>query len=99
MKGNRPVARLKPRGFRLFGREVQDYAQTATMAALLHLLLGFTATSRVMLVEAAHTLGNLGLGGAIKMTTHATVAMTALEGGIEAAIDAEPGEGELLRSS
>lgn len=58
MKGDLPIARLKPRGFRLFGREVQEYAQTATLAVLHHLFHGFTCRSRVMLVQTAHALGS-----------------------------------------
>jgi hypothetical protein len=85
MKGGFPVSRLKPRGFRLFGREVQDYSQTATMAVFLHLLHGFTDTGQVVLVEAAHSVGLAGTLGFIKMTNHPQVAMTALEAGIEEA--------------
>lgn len=91
MKGPVPVAKLKPRGFRLFGREVQDYSQTATMAVLLHLLAGFSRVGRVMLVEAARSLGNLGRIGAFGMTNHVYAAQSALEGAVEAA-DAESDE-------
>jgi hypothetical protein len=86
MKRGLPVARLKFRGFRRFGDPgVQDCAQTATMAVLHDLVLGFSPIGRVVLVEAAHALGNLGLTGAIKMTTHPRVAMAALDQAIEAA--------------
>jgi hypothetical protein len=85
MKGGLPVSRLKPRGFRLFGREVQDYSQTATMAVLHHLLLGFTSAGQVVLVEAAHSLALAGTLGVIKMTNHNKIAMEALESGIEEA--------------
>ena len=90
MRGPLPVARLKPRGFRLFGREVQEYVQTATMALFLHLLLGFTGR-RGLLVETAHNLGLVGQLGQIKMTTHPQAAAYALDQAAEAA-DAELSE-------
>ena len=94
MKGDLPVARWKPRGFRLFGREVQDYSRTAIMAVLLHLTgeLGFDA--RVMLAETANTLGRLGLLGAIKMRNHASVAMMAVNQAGEASWAAEASEAD-----
>jgi hypothetical protein len=92
MKGGLPVARLKFRGFGLFGDGgVHNCAQTATMAVLFHLLLGFSSDGCVILVEAAHALGKLGLSGAIGMTTHSHAAMAALEQAIEVA---ELGEAE-----
>ena len=64
MKGPVPFARMKTRGFRMFGRaancEVQECSQTATMAVLLDMLAGSAEAERVMFVEAAHVLGNLG---------------------------------------
>jgi len=51
MKGGLPVARWKPRGFRLFGREVQDYSQTAITAVLLHVIGGLSSNGRAMLGE------------------------------------------------
>jgi hypothetical protein len=98
MRGPLPVAKLKPRGFRLFGREVQDYVQTATMAVFLHLLLGFTQGGRVVLVETAHNLGFLGQLGEIKMTTHAHAAGHALDQAAETA-DAESNERDDASSS
>jgi hypothetical protein len=92
VKGGLSVTKTKSHGFGLFGRDVQDCAQTATMALLLHLLLGFPSSSRMMLVEAARTLGNLGLAGAIGMTTHPHAAETALDRGVEAAEAAASGE-------
>ena len=88
MKGSISVAKLKPRGFRLFGREVQGYSQTATMAVLLYLLAGTPHGRHVMLVEAAHTVGTLGEIGAFGLTTHANGAQAALDAAAEAA-DAE----------
>jgi hypothetical protein len=73
---------MKSRGFALLGRDVQDYAQTAALAVF-HLLAGFSSQGRVMLVEAARALGNLGLTGAVGMTTHPRAAMTALEAGVD----------------
>jgi hypothetical protein len=92
MNGPLPVARWKPRGFRLFGREVQTYSQTAVMAAFLHLLLGLGRPGRNMLVETAHSLGRLGLIGAIGMTSHSRAAVAALEQGAEAAGAAGPSD-------
>jgi hypothetical protein len=83
-EANLPVSRMKSRGFGWFGREVQDYAQAAALAIFFHLLAGFTSEGQVMLVEAARTLGNLGLAGGIGMTTHSHAAWTALEAGVEA---------------
>jgi hypothetical protein len=85
MKGDLPVSRWKPRGFRLFGRDALDYSQTATKAMFLDLLLGLSPVGKVMLVEAAHSLGLAGTLGVIKMTNHPQVAMTALDAGIEEA--------------
>jgi hypothetical protein len=85
MKGGLPVARLKPRGFRLFGGEVQEYSQTATMAVLHHLLLGFTSAGQVVLVEAARYLALAGTLGGIKMTNHSKIAWEALESGLKEA--------------
>jgi hypothetical protein len=84
MKGAMPSARMKTHGFGLFGSSVQDYAQEAVQAVMLYLLLGFSPYARAMIVQAAHTLGNLGLAGAVRMTTHPQAAMTALEAGVEA---------------
>jgi hypothetical protein len=85
-EGRLPVARMKSRGFGWFGSDVpvQDYAQAAALALFIHLLAGFSSDGRVMLVEAARTLGNLGLAGAIRVTTHSHAAWTALEAGVEA---------------
>lgn len=93
MKGDLPVARLKPRGFRLFGREVQDYSETATMAVLLHLSGGLSFHGRVILARVARTIGHLGLAGAIGMLNHGSVAMAAVDQAIEA-LDTEPDEGD-----
>lgn len=90
VKGDLPIARLKPRGFRLFGREVQTYSQTATLVVLHNLFHGFTRGSRVMLVHTAHALGGLGQLGAIGMMNHAHAANTALDRGVEAAEAAAP---------
>ena len=80
-EGHLPVSKMKTRGFGWFGREVQDYAQIAALAVFIHLLSGFSPDGRVMLVEAAQTLGTLGLAGAIGMTTHPHAAWAALEAG------------------
>lgn len=90
MKGSLPIARWKPRGFRLFGREVQDYSRTATMAIVLHALGGLSSQGRVILVETVNTLGRLGLAGAIRMTNHGDVAMMAVDQAVDAV---SPGEG------
>jgi hypothetical protein len=92
MKGGLPITRLKFRGFGLLGNgHVQDCAQIATNAVLLHLLAGLTPNGRAVLVETAHALGKLGLSGAITMTTHPQAAMAALDQAVEA-LDNEPGE-------
>jgi hypothetical protein len=83
MKGDLPIARWKPRGFRLFGREVQDYSQTATMAVLLHVIGGLSPDGRAILAETARTLGRLGITGAIRMRNHGSVAMLAVEQAVE----------------
>jgi hypothetical protein len=88
MKGDRPVAKWKPRGFRLFDREVEDYSQTAIMAVLLDLHLGLSPKGQRILAEAANTLGNLGLIGAIRMRNHASVAMWALDQAVDAETEA-----------
>ena len=83
-----PVGRMKTHGFGLFGnRDVQDSAQTATMAVMLDLLLGFSSAGRALLVETAHAVGNLGLSGAIKLTNHSRLASAAVERGFEALDD------------
>jgi hypothetical protein len=83
MKGGLPVARWKPHGFRLFGREVQDYSKTATMAILLHVIGGLSPGGRAILAETARTLGNLGLTGAIGMLNHGSVAMMAVDQAVD----------------
>jgi hypothetical protein len=84
LSGAVPSGRMKTRGFGLFGSEVQDYAQTAVLAVLLHLLHDFTADGRIMLVGAANSLGRLGLAGAVGLRTHPHAAETALEAGDDA---------------
>jgi hypothetical protein len=84
MKGDLPVARWKPRGFRLFGCEVQDYSRTAIMAVPLYLTSGLSFKGRGILAETAGTLGRLGLQGVIKMRNHASVAMMALDQAVDA---------------
>ena len=68
-----------------FGREVQDYSQTGTMAFFLNVLAGVSENSRFILVEAAHRLGLLGQLGAIKMRNHPSVAAHVLDEATEAA--------------
>jgi hypothetical protein len=83
-EANLPVSRMKTRGFGWFDREVQDCAQAAALAMFYHLLAGFSSDGQVMLVEAARTLGDLGLAGAIRMTNHSHAAWAALEAGVDA---------------
>lgn len=97
MKGDLPVARWKPRGFRLFGREVQDYSQTATMAVLLHVIGGLSSNGRAILAETARTLGRLGLAGAIGMLNHGSVAMTAVDQAVDEAV--QPSETEPAKAT
>jgi hypothetical protein len=99
MKGDLPVARWKPRGFRLFGREVQDYSQTATMAVLLHVIGGLSSNGRAILADTARTLGRLGLTGAIGMLNHGSVAMTAVEQAVEAETKRNEGDEKIPSSS
>lgn len=99
MKGDLPVARWKPRGFRLFGREVQDYSQTATMAVLLHVIGGLSSNGRAILADTARTLGRLGLTGAIGMLNHGSVAMTAVEQAVEAETERNEGDEKIPSSS
>jgi hypothetical protein len=99
MKGDLPVARWKPRGFRLFGREVQDYSQTATMAVLLHVIGGLSSNGRAILAETARTLGRLGLTGGIGMLNHGSVAMTAVEQAVEAETERNEGDEKIPSSS
>ena len=85
-EGGTPRSRMKSRGFGWFGggAQVQDHAQAAVVALFLHLLGGFGPDGRVVLVEAARTLGSLGLAGAVGLSTHPHAAWTALEAGVEA---------------
>ena len=98
MSGNLPVGRFKPRGFRLFGREVQDYSETAAMALLLHVIGRLNSDGRAMLTETVRTLGRLGLMGEIKMRNHPDVAMTAMEEAIAAHSEGRGGDDEIPSS-
>jgi hypothetical protein len=93
MKGGLPVARWKPRGFRLFGSEVQDYSRTAAMALLLYTISGLSPSGRSLLARTAHTLGNLGLVGAIGLRNHPSVAMMAVHRALDDSVE-EPSEGD-----
>ena len=99
MSGNLPVGRWKPRGFPLFGREVQDYSQTATMALLLHVIGRLNSDGRAMLVKAVHSLALFGHLGQIKMRNHPTFAMMAMEGAIEDHTEGRGGDEETPSSS
>jgi hypothetical protein len=92
MKGDLPVARWKPRGFRLFSRDVQDYSLTATMAALLHVIGGLSPDGREILAETARTLGRLGLTDAIGMLNHGSVAMMAVDEAVDAVTERNAGD-------
>lgn len=85
LNGPLPVSRWKPRGFRLFSKDVQFYSGTAIEALFWHLLAGFTSQGRLMLVETARTLADLHQAGATGMTSHPRAAAAALDRGVETA--------------
>ena len=89
--GRAPIARWKPRGFRLFGQsaQLQDSSQAATMVLLLHVMGGLSPEGRAILAGAALFLGHIGSIGEIGLRNHGFIAATAVDQATEAVANAE----------
>jgi hypothetical protein len=78
-----PLVNLKPRGFGMMGRGVGFYAPTATIALLFSCLKGMSEEGRFVLIETAHNVGQLGLGGHIGVTSQAKMAGAAVSAAVD----------------